>query len=200
LLFCTKLYTTDVHLCFRLFFTVGLVRNHYAVDPYRFGQTHIVYIIRSTAVNPTFFAKSHNPGITKSPIPNPEIGKDRHGIAILPRSTGVRRSCICTCHNCDIATTWRSFWTCESWLDEIHGQLSQWNTCRLAASHLYTSRHTDHNTSHHSRDEEKSWVTVNATITVLRPLYSSTCVSRPLQLRTGGFCWCKVLLPACPCW
>jgi len=143
LLFCTKLYTTDVHLCFRLFFTVGLVINHYAVDPYRFGQTHIVYIIRSTAVNPTFFAKSRNPGITKSPIPNPEIGKDWHGIAILPRSTGVRRSCICTCHNCDIATTWRSFWTCVSWLDEIHGQLSQWNTCRLAASHLYTSRHTD---------------------------------------------------------
>jgi len=41
---------------------------------------------------------------------------------------------------------------------------------------------------------------VNATITVLWPLYSSTCVSRPLQLRTGGFCWCKVLLPTCPCW
>jgi len=19
-------------------------------------------------------------------------------------------------------------------------------------------------------------------------------------VRTGGFCWCKVLLPACPCW
>ena len=24
--------------------------------------------------------------------------------------------------------------------------------------------------------------------------------SQQLQLRTGGFCWCKVLLPACPCW
>jgi len=24
----------------------------------------------------------------------------------------------------------------------------------------------------------------------------STCVSRQLQLRTGGFCWCKVLLSA----
>jgi len=35
---------------------------------------------------------------------------------------------------------------------------------------------------------------------VLRPLYRSTCVSRHLQLRTGGFCWCKVLLPACHCW
>ena len=30
-------------------------------------------------------------------------------------------------------------------------------------------------------------------ITVLRPLYRSTCISRHLQLRTGGFCWCKVL-------
>jgi len=30
--------------------------------------------------------------------------------------------------------------------------------------------------------------------------YRSTCVSRHLQLRTGGFCWCKVLPPACPCW
>jgi len=28
-----------------------------------------------------------------------------------------------------------------------------------------------------------------------RPLYRSTCVSRYLQLRSGGFCWCKVLLP-----
>ena len=32
------------------------------------------------------------------------------------------------------------------------------------------------------------------------PLYRSTCISRHLQLRTGGFCWCKVSLPACPCW
>ena len=31
--------------------------------------------------------------------------------------------------------------------------------------------------------------------TILRPLYRSTCVSRHLQLRTRGFCWCKVLLP-----
>jgi len=28
----------------------------------------------------------------------------------------------------------------------------------------------------------------------------STCVSQHLQLRTGGYCWCKVLLTACPCW
>ena len=26
------------------------------------------------------------------------------------------------------------------------------------------------------------------------------CISQHLQLRTVGFCWCKVLLPACPCW
>ena len=31
-------------------------------------------------------------------------------------------------------------------------------------------------------------------------IYWSTCVSRHLQLRAGGFCWCKVILPACPCW
>ena len=33
--------------------------------------------------------------------------------------------------------------------------------------------------------------------TVLQPLYRSTCVSRHYQLRTGGFCWCTVLLPVC---
>ena len=43
----------------------------------------------------------------------------------------------------------------------------------------------------------KKWTT---TTTVLQPLYTSTCVSRHLQLRTGGFCWCNVLQPACPCW
>ena len=37
------------------------------------------------------------------------------------------------------------------------------------------------------------------TSTILRPLYRSTCISRHLQLRTGGYCWCKVLLPGCPC-
>jgi len=34
---------------------------------------------------------------------------------------------------------------------------------------------------------------------VLQPLYKSTCVSGHLQLGTGRFCWCKVLLPTCPC-
>ena len=33
------------------------------------------------------------------------------------------------------------------------------------------------------------------TTAVLRQLYRSTCVSSHLQLTTGGFCWCKVLLP-----
>jgi len=36
------------------------------------------------------------------------------------------------------------------------------------------------------------------TTTVVWPLYRSTCVRRHLQLRTGGFCWCKVLLLARP--
>jgi len=31
------------------------------------------------------------------------------------------------------------------------------------------------------------------------PLHMSTCASRNLQLRTGGFCTYKVLLPACSC-
>ena len=31
-------------------------------------------------------------------------------------------------------------------------------------------------------------------------LYRSTCISHHLQLRTGRFCWCKLLLPSCPCW
>ena len=42
--------------------------------------------------------------------------------------------------------------------------------------------------------------TTMTTITILWPLYRSTCVSRHLRLRTGWFYWCKVLLPACPCW
>jgi len=33
------------------------------------------------------------------------------------------------------------------------------------------------------------------TTTVLQPLYRSTCISRHLQLRTGGFCWYKVYCP-----
>ena len=44
-------------------------------------------------------------------------------------------------------------------------------------------------------------ITTTTITNILWPLYRSrsTCVSRHLQLRTGGFCWCKVLLPACPC-
>ena len=37
-------------------------------------------------------------------------------------------------------------------------------------------------------------------ISVLRPLYRTICVSQHPQLRTGGFCRSEVLLPACPCW
>ena len=43
-------------------------------------------------------------------------------------------------------------------------------------------------------------ITSTTTTTVLRPLYTSNYIGQHLQLRTGGFCWCKVLLPACPCW
>ena len=52
-----------------------------------------------------------------------------------------------------------------------------------------------------TEDNIISWDTTATTSTVLRPVYRSTCVSRMhLQLRTGVFCWCKVLLPTCPCW
>jgi len=44
------------------------------------------------------------------------------------------------------------------------------------------------------------WIQLERITTVLRPLCRSACVSRHLQLRTGRFCRCKVLLPACPCW
>jgi len=44
----------------------------------------------------------------------------------------------------------------------------------------------------------KCFLHYTTTTTVLRPIYKSTCIIRHLQLRTGGFCWCKVLLPICP--
>jgi len=42
------------------------------------------------------------------------------------------------------------------------------------------------------------YVCVAAT-TILWLLYRTTCVSLQLQLRTGRFCWSKVLVPACSC-
>ena len=42
-------------------------------------------------------------------------------------------------------------------------------------------------------------LTVFSHTAVLWPLYKSTRVSRHLQLRSGGFCWSKVLLAACLC-
>jgi len=40
----------------------------------------------------------------------------------------------------------------------------------------------------------------NQTTTIFWPLYRTTCISQHPQLRTGGFCWSKILLPVCPCW
>ena len=37
--------------------------------------------------------------------------------------------------------------------------------------------------------------TTTTTTTISRQLHRTTC-----QLRTGGFCWSKALLPTCPCW
>ena len=36
---------------------------------------------------------------------------------------------------------------------------------------------------------EPHWRGITVTITVLQPLYRTTCVSPQRQLRTGGFCW-----------
>ena len=35
---------------------------------------------------------------------------------------------------------------------------------------------------------------------IVRPLYRTTCVSWHPRLTTGGFCWNKGLMLACPCW
>jgi len=42
--------------------------------------------------------------------------------------------------------------------------------------------------------------TTTTTSIISHPSYTQTCISWHLQLRTGRFSWCKVLLPACPCW
>jgi len=57
-----------------------------------------------------------------------------------------------------------------------------------------------HHTSDHVELFEVMWSITATTTTVLRPLYRSTCISHYLQLRTGRFCWRKILLSACPCW
>ena len=36
--------------------------------------------------------------------------------------------------------------------------------------------------------------TITTTITVSQPLHRSACVSPHFQLRTGGVCWCKLLM------
>ena len=50
------------------------------------------------------------------------------------------------------------------------------------------------NQQHQSTEDKNNPPTTAA---VSRPLYGSTCVSRHLQWNTGGYCWCKVLLPTC---
>ena len=40
---------------------------------------------------------------------------------------------------------------------------------------------------------------LQSSFTTVEALYRSACVCRHLQLRTGRFRWCKVLLPTCPC-
>jgi len=45
-----------------------------------------------------------------------------------------------------------------------------------------------------------TFFTETTTATILWLLYRTTCINRYPQLRTGGLCWSKVLLPACPCW
>jgi len=45
------------------------------------------------------------------------------------------------CHSCDIATAWRSFWTCESSHCETsssHWWPSRWSNCPEASRFLHT--------------------------------------------------------------
>ena len=44
------------------------------------------------------------------------------------------------------------------------------------------------------------YISTTTTTTILQPLYRTTCISQHLQLRTGRFCWSKVLMPMCCCW
>ena len=49
-------------------------------------------------------------------------------------------------------------------------------------------------------DKENLWELANPSssthqpTTILRPFYRSTCFSQRPQLRTGGFCWCKLFI------
>jgi len=47
---------------------------------------------------------------------------------------------------------------------------------------------------------EVGLTTTSTSMTILKPLYRTACISQQPQLRTGGFYWSKVLLPSCPCW
>ena len=51
-----------------------------------------------------------------------------------------------------------------------------------------------------SRCQLTGWPVVYTTTAFLWPLYRSASISWHLLLWTGGFCWCEVLLFACPCW
>jgi len=64
----------------------------------------------------------------------------------------------------------------------------------LPASCIYYCQYYQHTTG----VSDFSVTTTNTII--LRPLYRTICVSRHSQLRTGGLCRSKVLLPTCPCW
>jgi len=62
------------------------------------------------------------------------------------------------------------------WAEEISTVPLRWGPCFTLLTYC--------NDEHH-----QPWF--SETTTVLRPLSSSTCISRHLQLRTGGFCWSK---------
>jgi len=69
------------------------------------------------------------------------------------------------------------------------------NVCHLSPNSLFQNKCR--------RKTEGNWliqVYLETTITVLWPLHRTTSISRNPQWRTGGFCWSKVLLLACPCW
>ena len=78
--------------------------------------------------------------------------------------------------------------------------------CNLSILHAQArSAYFHQNNYWMSRQIKWQWVAICrsnsfATRHSLLQHFRSTCISRHLQLRTGGFCCCKVSLPACPCW
>jgi len=78
----------------------------------------------------------------------------------------------------------------------------QWALCTLQSLNTVGSMvgRTSSRQKPYATCPQKFSSTTATTTTVFRPLYTPICISQHLQLRTGVFRWCRVLLLACPCW